>query len=136
MKNSLLAGLAAGFLFVAVFSSAAWADDWYNGCEKKEQILETKIEYAKKHGNHNQLRGLEKALREVRSNCSDGSRNYRDAYKDKYKADSKVQDKRAKVEERQRELDEAIRERAKPDKIKKRQRKLEEAKAELAEAIR
>lgn len=122
-----MAALAASFLFTTVFAAAASAD-WYNGCKKKEQILETKIEYAKRHGNHNQIRGLEEALREVRSNCTDTSMNS--------KAASKIRDKRTEVDERQRELNEAIREGAKPDKIKKRQRKLEEAKAELAQAIR
>lgn len=129
MKKVIVAGLAAGFLFTTIFAAAASAD-WYNGCKKKEQILETKIENAKKYGNRNQLKGLEEALRQVRSNCTDGSKNYQ------YKADSKIKDKRKEVEERQRELNDAIREGAKPDKIKKRQRKLEEAKTELAEATR
>lgn len=127
MKRVIVAGLAASFLFTTVFVAAASAD-WYNGCKKKEQILETKIENAKRHGNRNQLRGLEEALREVRSNCTDASINS--------KAYSKIRDKQAKVEERQMELNEAIREGAKPDKIRKRQRKLEEAKTELAQALR
>ena len=49
------------------------SDDFVGGCKRKEQAIETKMEYARKHGNQEQLRGLEEALSQVRRWCSDGS---------------------------------------------------------------
>ena len=85
------------------------------------------MEYAQKHGNKDQLRGLEKALGQVRQWCSDDALRSR--------AELRVMEKRDKVEERQADLNAAITEGKGKAKIAKLQRKLEEAKEELDHAV-
>ena len=103
------------------------SDDFAGGCKRKEQAIVTKMEYARKHGNQEQLRGLEEALSQVRRWCSDGSL--------RAKAELKVLEKQDKVQERQADLDKAVAEGKGEKKRAKLQRKLSEAKEELAEAI-
>lgn len=96
-----------------------------SGCEAKRQNIEQQIDYARAHGNNHRIAGLEKALSEVNSNCTDqGLRAERE---------SDVRKKEEKVEERRRELAEAQAD-GRTDKINKKQKKLEEAQAELDEA--
>lgn len=129
MKRILLFSVIAGCALSFSFAEVASAYNNYGyGCKRKEKILESKIEYAKQYGNHGQLRGLEEALQRVRTWCTDGGL--------RSKAELKVLDKQEKVEERQAELDEAMREGKKRSKIAKRERKLQEAKDELARAVR
>lgn len=40
-------------------------------CQEKEQNILKEISYAEKHQNQNRIDGLNKALSEVRANCSD-----------------------------------------------------------------
>ncbi len=40
-------------------------------CQEKEQDIQREIHYAEKHHNQSRIDGLNKALREVRANCSD-----------------------------------------------------------------
>ena len=70
-------------------------------CQEKEQNILKEISYAEKHQNQNRIDGLNKALSEVRANCSDSQ----DLAEAKQKGDA--------------------------DKIAKRERKLAEAQEEL-----
>ena len=109
-----------------VFSGMSLAsDDFAGGCKHKEQAIETKMEYARKHGNQEQLRGLEEALSQVRRWCSDGTL--------RSKAELNILEKQ--VKERQADLDKAVTEGKGEKKIAKLQRKLGEAKEELAQAV-
>lgn len=42
-------------------------------CSEKEQDIQREIGYAEKHQNKNRVDGLNKALKEVRANCTDSS---------------------------------------------------------------
>ncbi|GAB7514119.1 MAG: DUF1090 domain-containing protein [Bilophila wadsworthia] len=103
------------------------SDDFAGGCKRKEQSIETKMEYARKHGNQEQLRGLEEALSQVRRWCSDGTL--------RSKAELNILEKQDKVKERQADLDKAVTEGKGEKKIAKLQRKLGEAKEDLAQAV-
>ena len=85
-------------------------------CQEKEQNILKEISYAEKHQNQNRIDGLNKALSEVRANCSD-SQLRADHQKDE-------------VAERQQDLAEA-KQKGDADKIAKRERKLAEAQEEL-----
>ncbi|PIJ50224.1 hypothetical protein BL250_12570 [Erwinia sp. OLTSP20] len=92
-------------------------------CQQKSDAIQHEIELAKKHNNQRRVNGLERALTEAQSNCSD--KKLRDAHQEKIAA------QRAKVKEREHEL---AKERAKgddADKLEKRQHKLTEARSEL-----
>lgn len=43
------------------------------GCERKVQSIERQLEQAKVHGNTHREQGLQRALHNVRTNCTDGS---------------------------------------------------------------
>ncbi|MCY1283286.1 Protein YqjC [compost metagenome] len=92
------------------------------GCAAKRQAIEQRIEAAKAHGNSAQQAGLEKALAEVKTHCTDaGLRQEREA---------KIAEYQAEVRQREADLREA-QAKGDPAKIAKRQAKLEEARAEL-----
>ena len=95
------------------------------GCRQKEERLERNLALARAANNPWRVAGLEKALEEVRRNCTEP--------RPQAKNDSKILDKEEKVRERQLELEKA---RAGGDakKIAKREKKLREAQAELEEA--
>lgn len=40
-------------------------------CQEKEQDIQKEISYAEKHNNQRRIEGLNKALSEVRANCTD-----------------------------------------------------------------
>lgn len=40
-------------------------------CQEKEQSIQREISYAEKHHNQHRIDGLNRALQEVRANCSD-----------------------------------------------------------------
>ena len=124
MKMIKLAMIMAGLsLFLPLTSAQAGSRD--SGCRIKEENLERKLEYARSANNHWQVAGLEKALDEVRRNCTEPRLKARN--------ESKIRDKQEKVREREAELAEA-RAKGDPQKIAKRERKLREARAELEEA--
>lgn len=91
-------------------------------CQEKEQNILKEISYAEKHQNQNRINGLNKALREVRANCSDSQ----------LRADhqKKIAKQRDEVAERKYDLAEA-KQKGDADKIAKRERKLAEAQEEL-----
>ena len=114
MKNRIV--LAFGLFAMTTGAFAA------TPCQEKEQDIQREIQYAEKHHNQHRIDGLNKALREVQSNCSDS----------KVRADhqKKIAEQKEEVAERRHDLDEA---RAKGDaeKISKREHKLTEAQDEL-----
>ena len=124
LKTAVLSA-TLGIALIA-FSGMSLASDDFAG-KRKEQAIETKMEYARKHGNQEQLRGLEEALSQVRRWCSDGTL--------RSKAELNILEKQDKVKERQAELDKAVTEGKGEKKIAKLQRKLGEAKEELAQAV-
>lgn len=104
-----------------VVSPAVMAGNSYEGkdhCQIKKEKIAEQIEYAKKYNNPHRLAGLERALRNVEANCTNGS----------YRADleEKVANKERKVAERRAELAKAE-STGKQKKIAQKTRKLEEA---------
>ena len=91
-------------------------------CQEKEQNILKEISYAEKHQNQNRIDGLNKALSEVRANCSDSQ----------LRADhqKKIAKQKDEVAERQHDITEA-KQKGDADKIAKRERKLAEAQEEL-----
>ncbi|EGE6229260.1 DUF1090 domain-containing protein [Escherichia coli] len=87
-------------------------------CQEKEQNILKEISYE----NQNRIDGLNKALSEVRANCSDSQ----------LRADhqKKIAKQKDEVAERQQDLAEA-KQKGDADKIAKRERKLAEAQEEL-----
>ncbi len=81
-------------------------------CQEKEQNILKEISYAEKHQHHNLIDGLNKALSEVRANCSDSQ----------LRADhqNKIAKQKDEVAERQQDLAEA-KQKGDADKIDKRE---------------
>ncbi|EGL1669504.1 DUF1090 domain-containing protein [Salmonella enterica] len=91
-------------------------------CQEKEQDIQKEISYAEKHNNQRRIEGLNKALSEVRANCTDS--------KLRAEHQKKMAEQKEEVAERQRDLAEA-KAKGDADKIDKRERKLAEAQDEL-----
>lgn len=91
-------------------------------CQEKEQNIQKEISYAEKHHNQNRINGLNKALSEVRANCSDNQL--------KTEHQKKIAKQKDEVAQRKRDLAEA-KQKGDADKISKRERKLAEAQEEL-----
>ena len=112
-------GLAAGT------AQAAQPAPGLTGCAAKRSTIENQLEYARKHNNWGQIRGLEKALKENAAHCTDAGL--------KHEREAKVAEAKAEVAERKADLAEAHAKGDK-DKIAKRERKLAESQAELKQA--
>jgi len=119
IRHTLL--LAIPLLAYATLSSAANTDT----CAKKAQAIQTQVDYAKQHGNRHRVEGLEKALNEVKSHCTEASLAA--------EHQQKIADKQDKVAKREQELQEA-QQTGKADKVANKQKKLAEAQAELKAA--
>lgn len=91
-------------------------------CQEKEQEIQREISYAEKHHNQSRIDGLNKALREVRANCSDSELRANHQHK--------IAEQREEIAERRQELAEA-KAKGDADKISKREHKLKEAEDEL-----
>jgi hypothetical protein len=91
-------------------------------CGEKEADIQREIGYAEKHHNQQRIDGLNKALKELRANCSDSSLRA-----DRHK---KITKQKEEIAERKAELQEA-RQKGDADKISKREEKLTEAEHEL-----
>ncbi|MFP2421667.1 DUF1090 domain-containing protein [Pseudescherichia vulneris] len=91
-------------------------------CQEKEQDIQREIHYAEKHKNQSRIDGLNKALREVKDNCSDNQ----------LRADhqKKIAKQKDEIAERRHDLDEA-KAKGDEDKISKREHKLTEAQDQL-----
>ena len=96
-------------------------------CQEKEQAIMRQLDIARHYNNRGKIRGLERALANVRTWCSDDGLLT--------KAQDNIEQKQKKVREREQELAEAKAEGKGSDKIAKRARKLEEARNELLEAV-
>ncbi|HAB23887.1 MULTISPECIES: DUF1090 domain-containing protein [Pantoea] len=116
MKHQLLLGLALFSLSGSLMAAESL-------CQQKEQDIQHEIAMAKQHNNQRRVNGLERALTEVRANCSDN--------KLKASHQARIKAQREKVAERERELKEERQDGDDKEKIAKRERKLEEARQEL-----
>ena len=96
------------------------------GCAAKRQAISSQIEQAKAHGNRAQQAGLEKALDEVTTHCTDAGL--------KKERENKVLDAKHEVSRRQADLDKAMK-KGDPDKINKRKEKLADSRKELQDAV-
>ncbi|MCO7594345.1 MULTISPECIES: DUF1090 domain-containing protein [Pseudomonas] len=106
---------------------AAQPDPGLTGCAAKRSAIENQLEYAKKHDNWGEIRGLEKALKENKEHCTDaGLRAERE---------QKVRKAEREVQERESDLREA-QAKGDADKISKREKKLAESREELEAAKR
>ena len=91
-------------------------------CVRKAAEIAQQIKFAQDAGNHQRVRGLEKALSSVRANCTGAGL---------------VQDKQREIAEQQEEVDEVLAEireketEGRYDKVKKLERKLARERAEL-----
>jgi len=124
MKKEARRALAL-LMFLTTLATGAVAQ--VGGCDAKRQELEQEIAYAKAHGNASRVKGLETALAQVKSNCTDASLQAKDQ--------RKVDAARKKVAEREEDLQKAKSEGKSPRKVADRQRKLDEAHAELERAL-
>lgn len=116
MKHQLLLGLALFSLSGSLMAAESL-------CQQKEQDIQHEIAMAKQHNNQRRVNGLERALTEVRANCSDN--------KLKASHQARIKEQREKVAEHERDLKEERQEGDDKEKIAKRERKLEEARQEL-----
>lgn len=105
-------------------TTPTFADSENPLCAAKEADIRQQMDAAREHGNANRLRGLETALENIRTDCSD----------DDLMADARqdVRDSMEEVRERQQDLEDAI-EDGDTGKIEKRRDKLKEATDELDE---
>lgn len=112
--------LAAGLNTTPILTAVADSD-----CASKRQLLQEKIEAARKQGDSRKLDGLHRALGNVESHCTD------DSLHSERLAD--VEEARQEVRKREMDLRDAM---GKGDAqtIAKRQAKLAEARAELQQA--
>ncbi|MBD8475397.1 DUF1090 domain-containing protein [Pseudomonas sp. CFBP 8770] len=96
------------------------------GCAAKQQNVQAQIAVAKANGNQNQVDGLNTALREIQTNCTDNSL--------RKEREGKVLDAKREVSKRQSDLDKAMK-KGDSEKINKRKDKLAESRKELQEAM-
>lgn len=120
-KKALLTFLLTIPATFPVLASPATA----TGCEAKRQNIEQQLDYARTHDNDHRIAGLQKALSELNTNCTDE--------KLRAEREAEVREKELKVEMRRQELAEAQTD-GRTDKINKKQLKLAEAQAEYTEA--
>lgn len=116
------------FTALSLLAASAFAAEQapaLSGCAAKQQAITTQIEQAKAAGNSYKQTGLEKALSEVKANCTDAG-----LLKEQEK---KVLDAKREVSTRQVDLDKAMK-KGDPDKINKRKDKLAESREELKQA--
>ncbi|WP_420808427.1 DUF1090 domain-containing protein [Brenneria alni] len=114
--------LITAILLIFSGNVLAQTENTQGGCLQKEQDIQRQIDQARKHDNQQRVKGLERALTEVKSHCTDAGLAA--------KQQNKIADKRAEVSERQRELNES-KQKGDPQKILKREQKLAEAEQEL-----
>jgi chromosome segregation ATPase len=126
MKRLAPLALLSLFSLMAAPLMAAEEAPGLTGCAAKRQAISTQIEQAKAHGNSEQQAGLEKALSEVTSHCTDASL--------KKERENKVLDAKHEVSRRQADLEKAMK-KGDSEKINKRKDKLAESRKELQQAL-
>lgn len=119
-KNLMKQQLVLGAILFSLSGSLLAAESL---CQQKQQDIQREIEMAKQHDNQRRVTGLERALTEVRANCTD--EKLKSAHAERIEA------QQHKVAERERELQQDRQEGKDQEKIGKRERKLEEARQEL-----
>ncbi|OWS76941.1 hypothetical protein CBW22_04555 [Pantoea sp. VS1] len=119
-KNLMKQQLLLGAILFSLSGSLLAAESL---CQQKQQDIQREIEMAKQHDNQRRVTGLERALTEVRANCTD--EKLKSAHAERIEA------QQHKVAERERELQQERQEGKDQEKIGKRERKLEEARQEL-----
>ncbi len=119
-KNLMKQQLLLGTILFSLSGSLLAAESL---CQQKQQDIQREIEMAKQHDNQRRVTGLERALTEVRANCTD--EKLKSAHAERIEA------QQHKVAERERELQQDRQEGKDQEKIGKRERKLEEARQEL-----
>lgn len=119
-KNLMKQPLLLGAILFSLSGSLLAAESL---CQQKQQDIQREIEMAKQHDNQRRVTGLERALTEVRANCTD--EKLKSAHAERIEA------QQHKVAERERELQQDRQEGKDQEKIGKRERKLEEARQEL-----
>lgn len=111
-------------VLMGCFATPAMADN--PACQRKSAEIERQIEHAKEAGNRNQVQGLEKALSQVKANCTDAAL---------------IADKKKDIADQQEDIDEILADikekqsEGRYDKVKKLERKLQREREEL-EALR
>lgn len=117
------------FLPLVLVAAAALTSGWAvaqpgpsTTCAAKRDAIARDIDAAKANGQTQRVRGLERALAEVRRNCSDARLAA--------EHQQRVRSQERKVAQRERELQEAQR-KGDADKVARREDKLREAQAEL-----
>lgn len=124
IKNMMkIACVCACAVVVSAFAVSARAEGI---CTKKIAELERQLTIAKQHKNTGRVAGLERALGNVRTWCTDDG--------ELAEAKIKVLEKQEKVAGRQADLDKSVAKGDARKKIEKRQQKLREAQDELKEA--
>ncbi|EJI6541239.1 DUF1090 domain-containing protein [Salmonella enterica] len=123
MKPQYLSITILTILLYIFTSPGAMAD--YERCEYKRQQLEHQLEYALAYNNAHRVSGLQNALRRINEYCTDKRLLAR--------KETKVSEKKRKVTEYQRELEQA-RASGKREQIMNKQSKLDEAREELVKA--
>lgn len=121
--TAMIATLCAGAMVFCVWASDVQAEGI---CQKKMTHIQRQIDIAKQHNNAKRAAGLERALENVRTWCTDDG--------ELAEAEIAVMEKQEKVQERQAELDKALARDKQESKIVKRKHKLQEAQSELREA--
>ena len=96
------------------------------GCQARQQAVTEQLATARAHGNGEQVAGLERALRNIETGCTDVGLLE--------ESDQKLAELKTKVDERLSELQSA-RVAGKPDKIAKKQGKLDEAQAKYQQEL-
>ncbi|MGG4774124.1 DUF1090 domain-containing protein [Alcaligenaceae bacterium 429] len=110
---------------VVVLSSLAYSASAQNyGCDRKMQSLETQLNYAKQHGNVHRQRGLERAIANVQTHCTDAYL-LRDLQEDIDDQQEDIDDILEEIQEKQTE--------GRVDKVERLQRKLERKRQKLAD---
>lgn len=123
MKRTLMVSCA--LLMATAGAAGAQQQSSATGCDAKAQHLQRQLEHARAHGNTNRAAGLEKALYDVNTHCTDAGL--------KAERETRVREKQQKVDERRRELDEAKAD-GRAEKINKKQQKLNKAEDALRKA--
>lgn len=125
MKNTFRAVLLCALSFSAISPLLASAQT--GRCDAKRASLEKEIAYARAHGNAKRVDGLETALGQVNAHCTDASLR-RDS-------ERKIASAQKRLDEREKDLQEAKAQGKSAKKIADRQRKVDEAHADLERAL-
>lgn len=113
----------------SLMTASLWADEQapeLTGCAAKRQGIINQIELAKSRGNQEQQAGLETALNEVTTHCTDASL--------RKERENKVLEAKHEVSQRQADLEKAMK-KGDPERINKRKDKLAASRKELQEAV-